>query len=487
MLIRLSIFFVISFWIVSGRAFALDQTSMRMKGLGTSLQGIISDDFTDLLANPARQRLWPRKQLTARIGGNGNPIGLSYSMPALPFFLLAEGSRAGWSSVQNTASVSNQYYFPNIYAQQSRSLWESSFENYALAFLSGFGADSFGLGFGLNQDNSSSWNRSESIYGSNTLRASDGQFVRISDYTSRQKDGNYFRNSTAILGLHWRDGVDLQKDKDLIFKLSLPKRKTHKDTINIQSDDYDPDGNGDMDWIPGNATPTPNNSASIRSSEEKQNSAYSLGGGIEWRSRKKHKDSQAGYLVSLSYQPEALTGVSGGRYESRSVSGTSTTIQDLTTLDQNSVSKAYSYSGAVAAGSMWFIQERIWVGFGFRAEGTYKSERKITSDLILNTGNILRTHVLTSTLDFPLSFELPLARNLAVRGNITSRWSYSKTEQDMANAYFAPMAQTTTKSNTSTSYGIGAGYQWNSLILDLFTTNELLNAAGWQLQCSYRF
>lgn len=320
MLIRLSIFFVISFWIVSGSAFALDQTSMRMKGLGTSLQGIISDDFTDLLANPARQRLLPRKQLTARIGGNGNPIGLSYSMPALPFFLLAEGSRAGWGSAQNSASVTNQYYPPNISAEQSSYLSESSFENYALAFLSGFGTDSFGLGFGLNQDNSNSWNRSESMYGSNTLRASDGQFVRISDYTSRRKDGNYFRNSTAILGLHWRDGVDLQKDKDLIFKLSLPKRKTHKDTINIQSDDYDPDGNGDMDWIPGNTTPTPNNSASIRSSEEKQNSAYSLGGGIEWRSRKKSKDSQAGYLVSLSYQPEALTGASGGRYESRSVS-----------------------------------------------------------------------------------------------------------------------------------------------------------------------
>lgn len=85
-----------------------------MKGLGTSLQGIISEDFTDLLANPARQRLWQRKQLTARIGGNGNPIGIAYSMPALPFFLMAEGSRTGWSSVQNTASVSNQYYFPNI-------------------------------------------------------------------------------------------------------------------------------------------------------------------------------------------------------------------------------------------------------------------------------------------------------------------------------------------------------------------------------------
>lgn len=357
-----------------------------------------------------------------------------------------------------------------------------------MVFLSGFGADSFGLGFGLSQDNSNSWNRSESIYGSNTLRASDGQFVRMSNYTYRQKDENYFHNSTAILRLHWRDGVDRQKDKDLIFKLSLPKRKIHRDSINTQSDDYDPDGNGNMDHLgPGNTTPTPNNSSSVRSSEEKQDSAYSLGGGLEWRSRRKTKDSQAGYLVSLSYQPEALTGASGGRYESRSLSGTTTTIQDLTTLDQNSVSKAYSYSGAGAAGSMWFIQERIWVGFGFRAEGTYKSERKKTSDLISNTGNTLRTHVLTSTLDFPLSFELPLARNLAIRGNVTCRWSYSKTEQDIANAYFAPMAQTTTKSNTSTSYGIGAGYQWNSLMLDLFTTNDLLNAAGWQLQCSYRF
>lgn len=459
-----------------------------MKGLGTSLQGVISDDFTDLLANPARQRLWPRKQLTARIGGSGNPIGLAYSMPALPFFLLAEGSRAGWGSVQNSASVSNQYYFPNIDAQQSYSLWENSVENYALAALSGFGADSFGLGFGLNQDNSSSWNRSENTYGSNTIQASDGQVVRISNYIYNRKYGNYSRNSTAILGLHWRDGVDLQKDKDLMFKLSLPKRKTYQDSIDTQIEDTDPDGNGNRDYYgPGNTTPTPNNSSSVRSSEEKQNSAYSLGGGIEWRSRKKSKDSQAGYLVSLSYQPEALTGASGGRYESRSVSGTTTTIQDLTTLDQNSVSKAYSYSGAVAAGSIWFIQERIWVGFGFRAEGTYKSELKITSDLILNTGNTLRTHVLTSTLDFPLSFELPLARNLAVRGNITSRWSYSKTDQDIANAYFAPIAQTTTKSNTSTSYGIGAGYQWNNLMLDLFTTNDLLNAAGWQLQCSYRF
>ena len=478
----------------SSKAFALDQTSVRMKGLGTSMQGIISDDYTDTIANPARERFWRQKQAIAKFGSWSRPVSIGYAAGRIPVFLLAEGAINQSATASNYYSSSPHYYMPaNTSANQS--IYSSNYDtgNYGLVAMSGFGSSAFGIGFGLYYDESKNSSASDSLYESKYIRGTNGETIYQNTGGRKTRSVSYLQNSQAVLGFHWRNESEVQKDKDLILRLPFSRNKARTSTKITSNIDYDPDGDGNNDYYgPGNSISTPNKTSSLDSSIDKQNPAYRAGAGVEWRGKKISKGAKTGYLLSLLWQPAALKASTNVHKEAQTVIGATTT----TTINFDTLKllggKRDSYSGILGFGGIWQVQEKVWLGMGLRAEGTITNTKQTTLNISSGTpadsfGFMLDSF--SSTIRFPLLFELPLTTNFMVRGNITSQWYYSKTEQVLTNLYFAPVKQTAITSNTSVTYGIGAGYQWKDLTVDIFTDYNIFTVSLYQmlLQCSYKF
>ncbi len=476
------------------KAFALDQTSMRIKGLGTSMQGIISDDYTDTIANPARERFWRQKKVIAKFGSWSRPVNIGYAAGTIPLFLMAEGAinKSGYAS--NYYSSNLNYSVPaNTSADQSVYSSNNDTRNYGLVALSGFGSNAFGFGFGLYYDESKYSNVYDSLYESKYIRGTNGETVYQNASKRKTRSVSCMQNSQAVLGFHWRNESDVQKDKDLILRLPFSRNKARTSTNYISKTDYDPDGDGNNDYYgPGNAISTPNKTSSLDSSVDKQNPDYRAGAGVEWRGKKISKDAKTGYLLSFLWQPATLKASTNVRREYQTVIGvTTTTIINTDALKLLGGEKNY-YSGVLGFGGLWQVQEKVWLGLGLRAEGMVTNTKQTTLNIFSGTPTDSFRFMLdsfSSTISFPLLFELPLTTNFMVRGNITNQWYYSETEQVLTNLYFAPLKQTAITSNTSVTYGIGAGYQWKDLTVDIFTDYNLFTVSLYQmlLQCSYKF
>lgn len=475
-------------------AFALDQTSMRIKGLGTSMQGIISDDYTDTIANPARERFWRQKQVIAKFGSWSRPISIGYAAGTIPIFILVEGTvyQSGYAS--NYYSSYPHYSIPaNTIADQSVYSGNYDTGNYGLVAMSGFGSNAFGVGFGLYYDESRNSSEYNSLYGGKYIRGTNGETIYQNTNDRKTRSLSYLQNSQAVLGFHWRNDSEAQKDKDLILRLPFSRNKARSSTKNISNTDYDPDGDGNNDYSgPGNPISTPNKASTLEFSTDKQTPAYRAGAGVEWRGKKISKDAKTGYLLSFSWQPASLKDSTYLHKEAQTVIGATTT----TTINQDTLKllggKRNSYSGVLGFGGIWQVQEKVWLGLGLRVEGTLINTKQTTLNIFSGTPSDSFGFMLdsfSSTISFPLLFELPLTTNFVMRGNLTSQWYYSKTEQVLTNIYFAPLKQTAITSNTSVTYGVGAGYQWKALTVDVFTDYNLLTASLYQmlLQCSYKF
>lgn len=478
------------------RVVALDQTSMRMKGLGTNMQGIISDDYTDTIANPARERFWRQKQVIAKVGLYSSPISIGYAVGAIPVFLLAEGTINQSGATNNYYSSNPHYSIPtNTIANQYIYSYNSDRGNYSLLAMSGFGSTAFGVGFGLYYDESKILGTNDSLTGYKYIRGLNGETIYQTIGDQKTRSVSYMQNLEAVLGFHWRNESEVQKDKDLILRLPFSRNKARTSTKNNSNTDYDPDGDGNNDqYGPGNPISTPNKVSSKDFSTDTQNPAYRAGAGVEWRGKKISKNAKTGYLLSFSWQPAALRAITNAYKESQTVTGaTTTTTINLDTLKQLG-GKRNSYSGVLGFGGIWQVQEKVWIGLGLRAEGTIANTNTKQTTLNIYSGTLVdsfgsKLDSLSSTISFPLLFELPLTTNFTMRGNITSQWYYSKTEQVLTNLYFSPVKQTAITSKTSVKYGIGAGYQWKAFMLDIFTDYNPLTVSLYQLQlqCSYKF
>lgn len=470
--------------------FALDQTSTRMKGLGTSMQGIISDDYTDTIANPARERFWRRKQLFAKAGAYGNPTSIGYSMGPAPFFVLAEGVVNRYSYPSNNFYNNSDSDIPtNIYAQEYINSSKSDYSNYSLVSMSGFGSDAFGIGFGVFYDESRNLGDTDSLRNQKDLRGPTGQVVHIESSNQHRQTRNYLQNPRAVLGFHWQTLGEYQNDKDLILKISLSRNRMRASAKNTSSIDYDPDGNGNDDrWGIGDPFPTPFTVSYLNSTTDNQNPAYRTGLGVEWRRKKASKDAKTGYIFSLSWQPAAFKRNTAAHSESRTITGTTTTIISLDTSQQIR-RREDSYFGVAGIGGIWQIQERLWTGLGLRAEATLAHTNQNLDFTSANSVSRSELEIdnFSSKVGFPLLFEFSLNPHFTIRGNITYQWDYSITEQESANTYFSPVKQTTRSSRTYSNYGVGAGFEWKDLRIDLFTASDLSQLTTFLLQSSYRF
>lgn len=463
---------------------ALDPTSMRIKALGENTQGLISDTYTDLLANPARQRLLPANNAIIKIGSNGNPITLAYNTS--PAFVLVEGriQHSAFGNDQLTSNFTNSNFF-----LEQQSINKATYDNSDInaVGLLGFGSERFGYGLGLYYQYTDVTNFSNSTLNKRYKNTSSLTTTGITDSTSTLDGKTALQNPSLVFGLHWKGEDDRYSEKDLIMKLLFSKSTSRKNTETSQFTNNDPDQDG-LD-ISGTAISTPSTSNNMFSSINESNPSYKAGAGFEYHLRNISNDAERGFLFSFTWQPTDVPNNLTERSSFQTVSGsTSTTTansrQILSDGDGN------TFTSVIGIGGIKKLNNRLGLGLAVRATTVYTKTDRTMSDYVGNTlisQRDISEQSFTNGLNTPLFAEVYITHSLTLRGNVTGSWNYSNSKEDVANAFFAPETLKSSNYSTGSNYGLGLGYVWRNLIVDLFSTSNIFDTTNLGMQLSYIF
>ncbi len=464
--------------------YALENVSFRIKALGSSLSGIVEDNYTDVLAYPARLSKWNKTTLTGKFGGSDTfTFGLFRK-----FGLIGEAST--YRSLYEGYSEDIYSYSYGL-VRKDTTVTESDSDNEVYNLMGLIGKDlssriSIGSNYLYNQVKTSSVDGQRS-----TTEYIDSDQKPLYVYSSRfvRDSVIYSEDHQFAFGLLYL--FESNKEIDVTFKGALKYDKTESGREFCDSLDYDPDGDGKN--YTGGSIDTPNKE--IYDSEENslRRLKKKLGGGVQVRYSYQIGDfSTLKFILGGDYQPFDIKGNEDFYQKDTDIEGSTTTV----TLRQSSSSivgdrEEINFLGAIGIEKKF--GEQILLGVAIRWDGSFVTEdsTKVTvpdSSPQFKETDKLRTY--QHELSLPIGIELSPFRaiDLKFRLGARGRFFWGSTKETVKNkdtgAIIADLHSK--KYDTDINYTGGIGFVFKDLQLDVYTTTDFISFSQWQLQATIK-
>jgi len=463
--------------------YALENVSFRIKALGSSLAGIVEDDYTDVLAYPARLSKWKKTTLMGKFGGGDT----------FNFGFLRKFGLIGETSVYRNLDESYSediYSYSGLVSKDTR-LTESDSDNEVYNLMGLIGMDlnnkiSIGSNYLYNQDkNSSVYDRNYT----NEYISSDQKILYI--YKSRNVDnsGEYSESHEFAFGLQYLSGSN--KELDVTLTGALKYDKTSSVDKGYHSTDHDPDGDGKT--YGGSPIVTPYRQIYDSENNSLRRLKKKLGGGLQLRYSHQIGDfSTLRIIAGGNYQPFDIKGNEDFYREDTNIIGSTTTVT-LTQSSSSITGNREEINPVGAVGIEKKFGEQILLGIAIRWVGSFVTEdsTKVTvpdSSPQFKEKDKLRTY--QHELSLPIGIELsPLrAIDLKFRLGARGKFSWQSTKETIKNKDTgAIIADLHSKDyDTDIDYTGGIGFVFKDLQLDIYTTTDFISFSQWQLQATIR-
>lgn len=464
--------------------YALENVSFRIKGLGSSLAGIVEDSYTDVLAYPARVSKWEKTTLMGKFGGGDT----------FNFGLFRKFGLIGETSVYRNLDES---YNEDIYSysyglvRKNTRLTESDYDNEIHNLMGLIGKDlsnriSIGSNYLYNQvKNSSVYDyRSTTEYINSNQKA-----LYVYNSKSVNNSDEYSEGHEFAFGLLYLS--ESNKELDVSLKGALKYDKTTSTDKDYDLNDNDPDGDGKT--YGGSPIVTPNKDIYDSEKNGLRRLKKKLGGGVQVRYSHQIGDFSAlRVIVGGDYQPFDIKGIEDFYREDTDIRGSTTTV----TLRQSSSSIVGDRGEINSLGAIGIEKkfgEQILLGIALRWDGSFVTEdsTKVTvpdSSPQFKETDKLRTY--QHELSLPIGIELTPFRaiDLKFRLGAKGKFSWQSVKETIKNKDTgAIIADLHSKDyDTDIDYTGGIGFVFEDLQLDIYTTTDFISFSQWQLQATIK-
>ncbi len=480
-----SILFLVMFYQIAN---SLENTSYRIQTLGSDFQGIIDDEYTDILANPARLNAVDKKQVYVKAA---SPLTVGYMTSK--FGCLVEGYES-LNQRENRDERSIMYTWAPTVKHSSDNLTTYKTQNETLDFLFfkpiNKGKISSGIGFFGSKNNYVYNNSPDNRYNWHNAGEQDIKYIDLSTtkiiglHSSISKYQTNIENiSGKMVGGFYKQ--DKHKSREFISTLIILQSKTKSRSYEYNYNDEDPDGNGKDKWgYDISTTPYINwDSAEIIS---KSPASFKLGGEVEYRNRTNTNNGQSGLVFGVAYQPTKTKTDDISTFQTFSVRGT--TVTDVVNISSGTtVSEGNKYKLFLGWGkNVGFVQNKLFFAFAGRMDVSYEDIKQESDDI--DTTLTERSRQLTTKIAFPMGLEYFFSKILTLRMGFTYYINGSFKDEnvltDSENRYSLQNKSISQSTNYRAGFGINP---FDYLLVDFTTSGDVLNANYWKAQVKYSF
>ncbi|MFH2070744.1 MAG: hypothetical protein ABIJ11_05995 [Elusimicrobiota bacterium] len=455
--------------------FSFDLTSYRIQSLGSDFQGIIEDEYTDILANPARINLVDKKQVQVKIA-NPPTVGLISNRRGL--FV------EGYESLRQGERLSF-YSYPNYgYASVDSRKYKTQNEQVDFVFLKSInkGKISSGIGFfGARNiyinDYIYQWERVYSIL-------TDNKIIGEEKYENKYKTTTENISGKLLFGFYKNGNFGT---RELIANLTIAYPKSSNENYAYSYSNEDTDGDG-YTYYDG-SIPTPYYNWNLtKTNSNSEPKIIKLGAGLEYRSKAKTEDGQDGIIIGCSYQPTGLK--INNNYESRSYSVRGTTITESVSISSATIlSGGNKYSLILGWGRVTkFLEKRLSFMYACRGNFGYEYEEteQSSQEYLLVVSLTEKSKQFTGRIAVPIAMEYLLYKFLPLRVGFTYSINGSLKDEDvltLGKKYFLQNRNV----NINTEYRAGFGIIIKKVTLDFLLSGNIFYIPSYRMQLKYIF
>jgi hypothetical protein len=463
-------------------AVAIEKRSYRIDGMGRYLSGVVVDQYTDLVANPARLSTTPTL-LTAKAGDNANPLSLGY-VAGGNWAVIGEwrGSRMRNDSDSTSLAILNG---ATIFSNTSANSAISNLDYPSAKVMKAFSLFGRTWGFGLEYLGQSSVSTTDTRssfvnYGPTSVP------VQIENEVSRYNSTYQSSSYNLQLGKYTRDE---KGETDLIFGFNPYYSDSSLETYSSEFTDYDPDLNG-LNISNNPLAGTPNTSTSVSRTASKSDPRINVGVTFEYRARRRESDtSSRTAIIGASYWNSA------GRTRGSSHATNSTTVGAVvtTTLDnfytnsqerKSESGEAYATFGRATLLMGKKLQLAYAAGLDVNvSRGVYTNY--LAGAMASNTD----FNDITGTLYSSAGIEYLPVTQLALRCGVTPAIDIRQRQDKVVN-YNNILNKTIHTDSYAQSVSFSAGFGLRpveQLRLDVFVTTEVFKIDDYNLMLQYLF
>jgi hypothetical protein len=478
---KLTRIFLIIFIFGLSNLFALNKTSYRMSALGSNLEGIIPDEYTDILANPARLATRDKnKTMYAKIGDQGSPIGVSL-FTTNGYGFIVEGSE----DIYREDNVYSDIQYSSDYnaLRDTVNKFNSQQENLNLAILKGYQFnDKYSFGY------AASIERTLSVYDSiqkNTTIDKDLiNNTEIYRYETNNKDEKTSTEISAKITLAALKKISTKKEEDFLMHITVKQLETSNITNYQAFTDLDPDLDGKDNY--GYNTSSPDYHNYFDNLKREQKPLPKVGIGFEYKLRENIKDNvKETTMFGVSWQPKKIeiNNVQDGK--DLSVLGTHITTTTYSyinkvTGDANVYTMFYSYGKAIT-------KEKLLIAYALRGDVDYtKTDNSITKPLVQE--ETLNSEIYNAKIGVSVGMEYTAFSKLVFRLGISPYVNYNETNQKIITTTDNKVAATNKEFTQNSLFTAGFGfYPCETFGIDIYTTKDVLSLENARVQMKYIF
>jgi len=477
-------------------AWALQQTSLRIKAMGENLQGIVEDEYTDMLANPARMVGINKNTVFANttaevLTEEGIKKSKIYGNPSLPVsFSLFSVNNWGViaeldKSVSQSGYVSN-YKGPGVtYLELRDSVDQSESQNeqFDIGVFKSFSLKRYSMCFALFPGRIISANNSLSKSDYNTIDSISG--VTLNKYNETYNSLNEIESLYNKIVFGFNHEVKESIREDLVFTINLQQNKTFHFSNNYNYRDMDPDNDGNNMY--GTPITTPSYSTSSIETRNAQDPKLMSGVGVEYRLNKNLTENiSKGLIFGLSWQPSETNQINtqlNQNYSLIGVSITSSTFISSSTISGNSnLYKIFITWGK----NIKFPDKKLLLAYALRGDFSFNDTAKNT-DLIFNYA-ASKSQEYTGSLGLTTGLEYGVFSSLSLRAGVSLAFVGSVKDETVSTSLLNQYQVHSKSFDQSKMLTFGLGYRpLDYLCLDIYTTGNILTLSNLQLQVKYMF
>ncbi|MBN1824126.1 MAG: hypothetical protein JW803_07390 [Endomicrobiales bacterium] len=470
---------------LTGSSWALETVSYRIKAMGDGLNGVVPDEYTDILANPGRLAVQGgQKQFYGKTGNSGRPITFGYFNRNKLGIVAEVSERISYLDDPDSRSSFNTTY-NTWFNDRSQYTYKSHSEDIGLVFLKA-GRRPYG-GFGVSLVPQRTFSGSQTI--NRQIRTHEDNSSGI--ITSEEAYNSEYINESDVLSLSLNFGKykkTAERECDKVFKITGKQTRNRYYSESVQYTNNDPDSNG-LDWYGGYMwiySPDITRSAEMR--ERKQNPAPRLGAGYEYRSRKhKGDNTMSAFVLSLSYQAERNEIESVLSNDYYRVLGTTTT--SISTRVGNEISGDINTYALYAkwGSARKALSEKLLLAMAVSCNLSYVAENNSATEVIFQE-ETLKSEVYQGGVNLSMGIEYMYRPSLALRFGVSPYASKSKSISEVLCIDGARECSITDSYSQSSSFTAGAGFSpVESVTVDIYTYSDVLDLGNAKLQVRYAF
>ncbi|MFB0528087.1 MAG: hypothetical protein ACETVT_04360, partial [bacterium] len=465
--------------------YALENVSFRIKALGSSLSGIVEDNYTDVLAYPARLSKWNKTTLMGKFGGSDTfTFGLFRK-----FGLIGEAS-----TYRNLNESYSENLFLNSYSllmERYTMLGKYDYDDEVVSLAGLTGVDlnsrvSLGSNYLYNQVKDSSNMEKTST---REYISSDQEILYTRSERGLTKKEEYSEEHQFAFGLLYLS--ESNKELDVTLTGVLKYDKVSEVDKDYDSTDNDPDGNAENYW--GSPIVTPNKEINDSENNSLRRLKKKLGGGLQLRySYPLAELLTLRIVVGGNYQPFDIRGSEDYASDRIDIEGSTTTVVSMQSSSSITGNRE-EINPVGAVGIEKKFGEQILLGVAIRWDGSFVTEDstniKVTDSSSQSTEKD-KLHTYQHELSLPIGIELSpfRAMDLKFRLGARGKFSWQSIKETVKNKDTgAIIADLHSKHyDTDIDYTGGIGFVFKDLQLDVYTTTDFISFSQWQLQATIK-